>query len=120
MTPPPPNGTAEPSRAPAQDPARVVVVVPRKETRLHEYLRRSLAALKNVEVVLDRRAAAVTPPDERRRQQSKDSERKILICSLVRCPVEGPERTTPEPPAPQSESGRHHTLLWPGLRLEHL
>jgi len=120
MTPPPPNGTAEPSPAPAQDPARVVVVVPRKEKRLHEYLRRSLAALKNVEVVLDRRAAAVTPPDERRRRQSKDSERKILICSLVRCPVETPEHTPPETPATKDQAGHHHTLLWPALRLEHL
>jgi hypothetical protein len=63
---------------------RVVVVVPRKETRLHEYLRRSLAAIEDVEVILDRRAARVPPVDERR--QSTDSERRILICSLVRCP----------------------------------
>ena len=120
MTPSPPTGTAEPSRAPAQDPARVVVVVPRKEKPLHEYLRRSLAALKNVEVVLDRRAAVVTPPDERRRRQSKDSECRILICSLVRCPAETPEHTPPETPATKDQAGRHHTLLWPALRLEHL
>jgi len=105
---------------PPPDPARVVVVVPRREMRLHEYLRRSLASLKNVEVVLDRRAAAVTPPDERRRRQSKDSERPILICSLVRCPVETPEHTPPEIPAAKDQAGRHHTLLWPALRLEHL
>jgi len=120
MSLPPPTGTAEPSQAPAQDPARVVVVVPRKETRLHEYLRRSLASLKNVEVVLDRRAAVVPPRDERRRRPSKDSERKILICSLVRCPVETPEHTPPDIPATKDEARRHHTLLWPGLRLEHL
>ena len=105
---------------PPPDPARVVVVVPRREMRLHEYLRRSLALLKNVEVVLDRRAAAVTPPDERRRRQSKDSERRILICSLVHCPVETPEHTPPEIPAAKDQAGRHHTLLWPALRLEHL
>ena len=102
------------------DPARVVVVVPRKEKPLHEYLRRSLASLKNVEVVLDRRAAAVTPPDERRRQQSQDSERRILICSLVRCPVETPEHTPPEIADATDQAGRHRTLLWPALRLEHL
>ena len=116
MTLSPPNETGE---ALAQDPARVVVVVPRNETRLHEYLRRSLAALKNVEVVLDRRAAVVPPRDERRRRPSKDSERKILICSLVRCPVETPEHTPPDIPATKDEARRHHTLLWPGLRLEH-
>jgi hypothetical protein len=120
MTLPPPNVTAEPSEALAQDPARVVVVVPRHETRLHEYLLRSLAALKNVEVVLDRRAAAMTPQDERRRRPSKNSERKILICSLVRCPVETPQHTPPETPATKDEAGRPHTLLWPALRLEHL
>jgi len=105
---------------PPPDPARMVVIVPPKEKRLHEYLRRSLASLKNVEVVLDRRAAAVTPPDDRRRRQSKDSERRILICSLVRCPVETPEHTLPEIPAAKDQAGRHHTLLWPALRLEHL
>jgi len=120
MTPPPPSGTAAPSRVPEQNPARVVVVVPRKEKRLHEYLRQSLASLKNVEVVLDRRAAAVTPPGERRRRQSKDSECRILICSLVRCPVETSEHSPPEIPTTNDQAGRHHTLLWPALRLEHL
>jgi hypothetical protein len=105
------------SRAPAPDPARVVVVVPRREVRLHAYLRRSLAAVKNVEVVLDRRATALTPPDERRRRSSKESERRILICSLVRCPVDPP----PAEAAPGLvESAPRRTLLWPGLRLEHL
>jgi hypothetical protein len=105
------------SRAPAPDPARVVVVVPRQEIRLHAYLRRSLAAVKNVEVVLDRRATALTPPDDRRRPSSKESERKILICSLVRCPVDPPSaHATPG----QVEPPQHRTLLWPGLRLEHL
>ena len=120
MTLPPPTGTAEPFPAPAQDSSRVVVIVPRKEKRLHEYLRRSLDSLKNVEVVLDRRAAEVTPPDERRRRPSKDSERQILICSLVRCPVETPDRIPPEIPATKDQAGRHHTLLWPALRLENL
>jgi hypothetical protein len=111
----PTGGTPKPSETSAQDPARVVVIVPRKETRLHDYLRRSLASLKNVEVVLDRRATAMTPTDERRRTAS-DSERKILICSLVRCPPE----PSPKPPSAPEDSGRRHTLLWPGLRLEHL
>jgi hypothetical protein len=102
----------------APDPERVVVVVPRKETRLHEYLSRSLASIKDVEVVLDRRAAAVTPPDERRRRPSKDSERRILICSLVRCPAAPPVIPPAQTPAGAAE--HHRTLLWPGLRIEHL
>jgi hypothetical protein len=100
----------------APDPERVVVVVPRKETRLHEYLCRSLASVKNVEVVLDRRATAVTPPDERRRL-SKDSERRILICSLVRCPAPAAPAETPGGAA---EMEHRRTMLWPGLRIEHL
>ena len=52
------------------DPERVVIVVPRKETRLHEYLCRSLASVKNVEVVLDRRAMAVTPASSNRNPSS--------------------------------------------------
>jgi hypothetical protein len=63
---------------------RVVLVVPRREVRLHEYLRRSLAPLRDVEVILDRRAASVPHADERR--HSTDAERKIVMCSLVRCP----------------------------------
>jgi hypothetical protein len=96
---------------------RVVVVVPRQETGLHEYLQRSLACLKDVEVVLDRRAATATPPDERRRPPSESSERKILLCSLVRCPASEPP--VPEPPV-GTVNGTHRTLLWPRLRLEHL
>jgi hypothetical protein len=105
------------SQAPAPDPARVVVVVPRQEIRLHAYLRRSLAAVKNVEVVLDRRATALTPADDRRRRSSQELERKILICSLVRCPADPP---TAEGAPGQVEPPQHRTLLWPGLRLEHL
>jgi hypothetical protein len=97
--------------------SRVVVVVPRHETALHEYLRRSLACLEDVEVVLDRRAAAAPPRDERRRQPSELTERRILMCSLVHCPASPPPR--PEPPVVTLQ-GSHRTLLWPALRLEHL
>jgi hypothetical protein len=116
MSPSPVHGPSPP-RAPAPDPARVVVVVPRREIRLHAYLRRSLAAVKNVEVVLDRRATALTPPDERRRRSSEDLERRILICSLVRCPVDPPQA---EGAPGQVEPPHRRTLLWPDLRLEHL
>lgn len=101
------------------DPERVVIVVPRKETQLHEYLRRSLAAVKNVEVVLDRRATAATPADDRRRRAPQSSERKILICSLVRCPAEPPPPPT-DPPGSSRQAERPRTLLWPGLRIEQL
>ena len=93
--------------------SRVVVVVPRHEAALHEYLRKSLACLTDVEVVLDRRASAVTPPDERRRTPS-ENERKILMCSLVHC-----ASPPPAPPVADVES-THRTLLWPALRLEDL
>jgi hypothetical protein len=68
----------------------VVVVVPRREPGVHDYLRRSLACLNDVEVVLDRRATAVTTADDRRRGSSRNSERQLLCCSLVHCPVEAP------------------------------
>lgn len=93
------------------DASRVVVVVPRHETALHEYLRRSLACLTDVEVVLDRRASAVTPPDERRRTPSENAERKILMCSLVHCPSP-PAPAPAEPPEAGAES-TPRTLLWP-------
>jgi hypothetical protein len=96
---------------------RVVVVVPRHERGLHEYLQRSLGCLKDVEVVLDRRAAAATPSDERRRQHADAS--RILMCALVRCPVPEPGAGPETPPAPPPD-GTHRTLLWPLLRLENL
>jgi hypothetical protein len=90
--------------------SRVVVVVPRQETQLHEYLQRSLACLKDVEVVLERRAT--------RREPSANLERRILLCSIVHCAVPEP---VPEPPATNGTDGTHlRTLLWPGLRLEHM
>lgn len=116
MTAPSPSGAAQPSA----DPARVVVVVPRKETGLHDYLRRSLGALKNVEVVLDRRAVATTRPDERRRQSSASSEHKILMCSLVRCPPEASRPVAPETPPDHPDTGHPRALLWPALRLDNL
>jgi hypothetical protein len=83
---------------------------------VHEYLQRSFACVKDIEVVLDRRAASVTPVDDRRRAASQSFERQLLFCSLVHCPVEPP---TSSPPAPH-ETAHHRTLLWPDLRLEHL
>jgi hypothetical protein len=116
MTAPSTNGAAQPSG----DPARVVVVVPRKETGLHDYLRRSLAALKNIEVVLDRRAVATTRSVDRRRRPSTNSERRILLCSLVRCPPPAQAPTAGETPPDPPGIGHPRTLRWPALRLENL
>ena len=108
--------TLSPTDGTPQPPTRVVVVVPRKEPGVHEYLQRSLACLKDVEVVLDRRAVAVTPAADRRRRPAANAERQLLICSLVHCPI-GP----PAPPATgREDAGQRRTLLWPDLRLEHL
>lgn len=115
----PPEGTPTPPDA--APPTRFVVVVPRREPGVHEYLQRSLASLKDVEVVLDRRAVAMTPAADRRRGPA---ERQLLFCSLVHCPVEpeppAPPSTPPPPPTEPSEPGSRRTLLWPDLRLEHL
>ena len=100
-------------------PRRIVVVVPRREPGVHEYLQRSLACIKDVEVVLDRRAAAVTPAADRRRRPPETSERQLLICSLVHCPIE-PAGPPPPPSAGPQDAGPRRTLLWPDLRLEHL
>jgi hypothetical protein len=99
---------------------RVVVVVPRREPGVHEYLQRSLACVKDVEVVLDRRAAAVTPTADRRRRPAETGERQLLICSLVHCPLEEPAAPAPPPSVIPPDTARGRTLLWPDLRLEHL
>jgi hypothetical protein len=91
MTPPSNPGTpATPTQAAAPTHTRVVVVVPRRELGVHDYLQRSLACLNDVEVVLDRRASTVTTVQDRRRGSSRNAERQLLCCSLVHyCPVEG-------------------------------
>lgn len=99
---------------------RVVVIVPRREPGVHEYLQRSLACLKDVEVVLDRRAAVVTPSADRRRRPAEAGERKLLICSLVHCPLEPPAPPAPPPSVVPPDGVRRRTLLWPDLRLEQL
>ena len=96
--------------------SRVIVIVPRHEVKLHTYLQRSLACLVDVEVVLDRRAASARPPDERRRPSPESSERRLLLCSLVHCPVPS---STPDPRVEAGTDSRR-TLLWPGLRLDQL
>jgi hypothetical protein len=98
----------------------VVVVVPRKERGVHEYLQRAMACLKDVEVVLDRRAIAVTPVADRRRRPADNGKRQLLICSLVHCPVEPSASPAPPPSTSSPESHPPRTLLWPDLRLEHL
>ena len=91
------DAAATPDDAAGPVPTRIVVVVPRREPGVHEYLQRSLACLKDVEVVLDRREIAVTPVTDRRRGSARSGERKLLICSLVHCPVE--PRARPAPPS---------------------
>lgn len=104
----------------APPPTRVVVVVPRREPGVHEYLQRSLACVKDIEVVLDRRAAAVPPAADRRRRPDEAGERQLLICSLVHCPLEPPAPETPPSSVVPPDTARRRTLLWPDLRLEHL
>jgi len=99
--------------------SRVIVVVPRQETGLHDYLQKSLACVKDVEVVLDRRTTDAPPSDERR-QPSENAEHKLLICSLVHCPAPSPPALPEEPPVTADNATPRRTLLWPRLRLEHL
>jgi hypothetical protein len=106
-----------------------VIVVPRSERSVHEYLSRSLAGVPGVHVILDRRQG---PPHdgenpggepsgarsaERRRREA--SARDILCCVLVTCAerLRGAEVAGLEPEGGQRP---HHTLLWPALRLTDL
>lgn len=108
-----------PMTLPASTPTRVIVVVPRREPGVHEYLRRSLASITDIEVVLDRRAVASPRADDRRRRPQQHCERQLLICSLVHCTVPPSPPSPPEPEPPESPAPRR-TLLWPELRLENL
>jgi hypothetical protein len=117
----------------------MVLVVPRRETALYQYLKRSMAPLPEIEVVLDRRGAGEPPagaPATERRRHGVAAVRRILMCGLFPgappSPPAGPEPAPiaqdPEPPPCQSRKGEApptpppapRTLLWPGLRLEDL
>ena len=119
------------------DPARpVIIVVPRSDTKLFEYLKRSFAGTPTVQVVLDRRApaanAARAPIDNdlrRRRTSARSALAGVLIDDAAPAPAELVAPRTPAPatpsaaPAASPQQGTEpatdmpaKTRLWPTLR----
>lgn len=117
----------------------MVLVVPRHEVGLYEYLRRSLAATAEIEVVLDRRRGEPRPEGTVERRDGRSGQRRILMCALVQrpesqrakspaAPVPPAPAALPAPPVPEPEAASepseaasgYRTLLWPALRIDQL
>lgn len=112
----------------SQPPGRLIIVVPRHDTKLHAYLQRSFGQTPDIEVVLDRRAAPaggapVPTPDLRRRTVARSILGGLTIASAAgrstaaaTTPAPAPQPAAPvEPPQPPAAPpGR--TRLWPTLQ----
>lgn len=97
----------------SEAPARWVLVVPFEDARLFEYLTKSFASVRDVNVVLERRrgrSANEVRAHDRRGEERRAHPRVVTNfgCAVIR-------RTAPVVPDPPVS--RHRTLLWPHLRL---
>jgi hypothetical protein len=103
----------------------MIMIVPRHEVGLYEYLCRSLAATPEIEVVLDRRRGEPRLEGTVERRDGRNGERRILMCALVQR-AESQRATAPAMPAEPAaapepaKAGRRRTLLWPALRIDQL
>ena len=93
---------------------RVVIVVPRHEQKLYEYLKRSFLNAWNVEVVLERRSRVeATRPAVAAEQRNPRSVRRSSLAGVLihEAPV-----ITPEPAVVGTQAPKRR--LWPALRFE--
>jgi hypothetical protein len=106
----------------------MVLVVPRNEVGVYDYLRRSLAGTPEIEVVLDRRVGGPRPAEEaaaERRARAPADQRRILMCALSARVESAPETAAPPEPEPAppeapAATSPYRTLLWPALRIYRL
>ena len=93
---------------------RVVIVVPRHEQKLYEYLKRSFLNAWNVEVVLERRSRVEAPrPAVATEQRNPRSARLSGLAGVL---IHEARVVDPEPPAAGTQAPKRR--LWPALRVE--
>jgi hypothetical protein len=98
-----------------------LLIVPRADPQLFDYLSRRLSGVPRVEVIFDRRAGerrrSSRPVTDRRRGDRRSSAFRVnttLGCTMIAVEREGRESSERE-----TETSRR-TLLWPSLRLRDL
>jgi hypothetical protein len=96
-----------------------LLIVPRADPQLFDYLSRRLSGVPRVEVILDRRAGerrrSDRPATDRRRGERRSPAFRVnttLGCAMIAVEREGTSE-------PDIDSARR-TLLWPSLRLRDL
>jgi hypothetical protein len=99
-----------------------LLIVPRADPQLFDYLSRRLSGVSRVEVIFDRRAGerrrSMRPAADRRRGERRISAFRInttLGCTMIAVEREGREA----PSGPETEASRR-TMLWPSQRLRDL
>lgn len=94
---------------------RVVIVVPRHEQKLYDYLKRSFVNTRNVEVVLERRSKVVdaTPPPLATDQRNP---RSVRLGGLAGVLIHEAPLLNREAAALGTQSPK--LRLWPALRVE--
>ena len=99
-----------------------LLIVPRADPQLFDYLSRRLSGVPRVEIIFDRRAGerrrSVRPATDRRRGDRRSSAFRVnttLGCTMIAVEREGHEG----PPESGMDASRR-TMLWPSLRLRDL
>ena len=99
-----------------------LLIVPRADPQLFDYLSRRLSGVPRVEVILDRRAGerrrADRPATDRRRGERRSPAFRVnttLGCAMIAVEREGHDPAS----EPDIDSARR-TLVWPSLRLRDL
>ena len=98
-----------------------LLIVPRADPQLFDYLSRRLSGVSRVEVILDRRAGerrrSDRPATDRRRGERRSP--AFRVNTTLGCTMIAVEREHEAPSEPEVDASRR-TLLWPSLRLRDL
>ena len=99
-----------------------LLIVPRADPDLFDYLSRRLSGVPRVEVIFDRRAGErrrfVRPVTDRRRGDRRIS--AFRVNSTLGCTMIAVERESRDVPMESDNEASRRTMLWPSLRLRDL
>ena len=99
-----------------------LLIVPRADTELFDYLSRRLSGVSRVEVIFDRRSGerrrAVRPATDRRRGERRSP--AFRVNTTLGCTMIAVEREGREGPAESEVEASRRTMLWPSQRLRDL
>jgi len=99
-----------------------LLIVPRADPQLFDYLSRRLSGVPRVEVIFDRREGerrrSIRPATDRRRGERRSP--AFRVPTTLGCAMIAVEREGREAPSESDVDAARRTLLWPSLRLRDL